>query len=801
MHANAIIFYPLVPIQDASLPSPNPPPFMKCSTKSALPRAITQLARTLGVLIPLLAVPALSWAQATTGFNQTALGTYDYDDSANWVGGTINGLWDASLTLEAAQTITFDSNLSLGTGLTFNYTGAFNETLRSDGVADRTVNLGGDILVNTASANRTVTIGSTTANQKLNLDLGGAVRTFDVRATVGTSNQRSLTLINNISNGGLILQGGGNINLSAGTSTSTASLTSLTLKNAHLNANAFSDVAISGALNIDGVGGLNGAGNTGGIAIVTMASTGTRNHTLTADSLVRQNNGVVLFRGTNLGANAPGTLNTSNITFTTAPSAQLVGGGGAAGSKNISILPWAIGGTTAAAAGDTFVTYDAVNGIRPLDIVTEFANTIADGVVSDNNVRLLAGSGTTTINGSATVNSLYLVGDNTTATVLGGTGTLTVTSGAVFISVANTTTAITANLNFGSAQGVIGYGTGKPSSFTGAIAGQNGLVLYQTNSYPSSGSGGTGVTISGNAANSTYTGDTYVLGRATVGVNGVLPSGSRTGNVYVQGYLEFAGSQTINGLNGSGTVTKGSGTHTISLGDNNANGNFTGTISSNMTLAKIGTGTQSFGGANTYTGGTQVNNGTLLITNTSGSGTGTGAVTIASGARFGGTGTASGAVTASAADSVIIAGGVNSVGTLNLTGGLTGAAGATFAYDVNGASVDAVNFGSAALNLDGTVTFDFTSLGTVQTGSAYSLFTGSGDWSSVSASFVFNGPAGYALDTSYGSGAGYIFDALSHSLTVQFVSTAIPEPSSYAALAGCAGLLIVSARRLRTRRA
>src|SRR5690606_25480116 len=127
---------------------------------------------------------------------------------------------------------------------------------------------------------------------------------------------------------------------------------------------------------------------------------------------------------------------------------------------------------------------------------------------------------------------------------------------------------------------------------------------------------------------------------------------------------------------------------------------------------------------------------------------------------------ATGAVTASAFDSVIIAGGVNSIGTLTLSGGLTANSGATFSFDINGASIDSIDFGSAALNLGGTTTFNFNSLGAVETGVAYTLFAGTGDWSSTSARFVINGPAGYELDTSYGDGRGYIFDDVNNSYTV-----------------------------------
>lgn len=61
-------------------------------------------------------------------------------------------------------------------------------------------------------------------------------------------------------------------------------------------------------------------------------------------------------------------------------------------------------------------------------------------------------------------------------------------------------------------------------------------------------------------------------------------------------------------------------------------------------LIKRGAGSLTLTGENTYSYGTHVEAGTLLVNNTTGSGTGTGNVTVAAGATLGGTGSISGSV-------------------------------------------------------------------------------------------------------------------------------------------------------------
>ena len=104
----------------------------------------------------------------------------------------------------------------------------------------------------------------------------------------------------------------------------------------------------------------------------------------------------------------------------------------------------------------------------------------------------------------------------------------------------------------------------------------------------------------------------------------------------------------IGSLEGTGLVKLGE--NTLSVGSNNASTTFDGIISDagGGSLTKTGSGTFSLSRPNTYTGNTTVSQGTLLVTNSTGSATGSGRVTV-NGGVLGGTGAISGVVTVGSA--------------------------------------------------------------------------------------------------------------------------------------------------------
>ncbi|MGC4013861.1 MAG: autotransporter-associated beta strand repeat-containing protein [Luteolibacter sp.] len=128
------------------------------------------------------------------------------------------------------------------------------------------------------------------------------------------------------------------------------------------------------------------------------------------------------------------------------------------------------------------------------------------------------------------------------------------------------------------------------------------------------------------------------------------------------------------------TTSNGNHTFNVANGTNAADLTVSAPISGHFggeKITKSGTGTLVLSGSNTYTGGTTVSAGTLLLLNTAGSGAGTGATTVAVGATLGGTGSASGAVTVNGT----LAPGNGGIGTL-ATGSLTLAAGSTAAFEI-----------------------------------------------------------------------------------------------------------------------
>ncbi|QOV90248.1 beta strand repeat-containing protein [Humisphaera borealis] len=232
-----------------------------------------------------------------------------------------------------------------------------------------------------------------------------------------------------------------------------------------------------------------------------------------------------------------------------------------------------------------------------------------------------------------------------------GTGTITLGdantgSDAVALYLATNRSTVTAPVVIAAA----GTGTatlGSRSSVTGTGANNqfnsitiNRAVVFDSNAADRtdyraiSGTGNILVTGSGRSIFSvvnTFVGD-LTVGTATassgtlqLGTNSTafdaIPNGSNV-TIAAGGLLNLSytagGSETINALNGTGTLGNNGGlANTIIIGSANGSGDFGGLIRNGgaaaLSVTKSGSGTQILGGTNTYTGVTTINGGTLSV--------------------------------------------------------------------------------------------------------------------------------------------------------------------------------------------
>lgn len=620
------------------------------------------------------------------GWLPTGGGDFYYTNTVNWTDGVIDNVYNAEFTSKVTQNLLFDAPFTFTNGLSFTHPGEITTVLRGQG-DNVTVRLLGDIEVNKSAngSKGSLTFGSNTDGQHLDIDLGGAKRTIH-------NTNLDVYLRNTFFNGDLRIQNGnwaymsgaggipagtleiapastavldsGVRNDAGATRAASVRLTRSTLL-ARGNPGADSTETIAGPIIVDG--------SEGGCSFISLNGGNGHTELLTATALQREPWVPVSISGATLGA-ADGSGAVARFKLGTAP--VLVGGGGAAGSTEISIVPGVIGSKAYCGGGNgdytlTFLTYDPQTGFRPLDLETEFVQEDAFpiGQTTAANVRVAYGA-TVDVSAETTINALLIQGRDAkgTNTYVNGTGPLHVTSGQVIIGYhRNSSPNVNVPIDFGSAMGFIEYPQGKNSYMNGAISGTGGVVFYQASVATTGG----GLTLGGGSSH-TWTNDTYILSQLAADAN-ALPGRDRLGDLYVYGMLEVD-EGTYNGLNGCGIVRRrSSGGGTISFGDNNANGDFTGRFEENkskFTIRKIGAGTQrlacsSMVGIN----GLQANVGTLILDGTLSESS----VTVEADATFGGNGTiAAGGITFAEGAKFAVFGSNGVVSCMKASGSVTG---------------------------------------------------------------------------------------------------------------------------------
>jgi fibronectin-binding autotransporter adhesin len=155
----------------------------------------------------------------------------------------------------------------------------------------------------------------------------------------------------------------------------------------------------------------------------------------------------------------------------------------------------------------------------------------------------------------------------------------------------------TSNINLGGGAITINFSTGV---YSGVISGTGGSVTKVSTGQ---------LTLSGA---STYTGGTNI-NDGTVQISGSADRLPTTGAVAMNGgTLDLNNlNQTVGGVSGSSSILLGSGVLTISPASGSST--YTGVIAGSGSVNKLGFGSQTFSGANSYTGTTTINGGSLLL--------------------------------------------------------------------------------------------------------------------------------------------------------------------------------------------
>jgi autotransporter-associated beta strand protein len=311
------------------------------------------------------------------------------------------------------------------------------------------------------------------------------------------------------------------------------------------------------------------------------------------------------------------------------------------------------------------------------------------------------------------------------------------------------------------------------------------------------------------AATSLVNGTTVNVNTGTLNANAAGALGTLAAvNVAAGATVNLGAAQTFGALNGAGAVNLN--TRALTVGStNNLSSAFSGVIADGTgagSLTKAGTGTLTLSGPNTYTGGTTVTAGRLLVNNLTGSGTGSGGVLVSGGTLggtgtiipggstfgvqgggqlFPGTGTTASTLTISSTGSVVLA--ANSTLGVRITNGSTPsstAGGSTLGALPNPTSNNFLNvISSGTLGIDPGLLISIDGTGTSFTsGSAYSYFVGQAPTFSMS---TINTQSQFSTVGFSASNFSLFNDGAGH-LVLNF--TPVPEPA--ALLAVCAGVMV-----------
>ncbi len=459
---------------------------------------------------------------------------------------------------------------------------------------------------------------------------------------------------------------------------------------------------------------------------------------------------------------------------------------------------WTLSGT------NTYTGTTTVNaGTLSLDYSTNDTSKLANGAA------LILGGGTLNLSGGTHTEVVA------STTLNPGASSVTRTSGAGVLRMNAITRNAGSTVNFGAGSiadtdtsntnGILG-GYATVGAVTGAAdwamsatsAADTAITAFTsyTTFVTSGGSATTNYLLSGSAA-LTATESVNSLKIDTTAASQSLDIGATRTLTITSGGLMFVGAndyQINNGTLKSNTPTNSDlivqqwGAGSLTVNSVIANGNGT------STLTKAGSGTLVLGAANTYTGTTYVNAGTLLVNNTGlTSGTGTGAVIVnGSGTVLGGTGRITGAVTVNS-NAIILGGtGTAASGALTLNGNLTLSTGSVIELALGNSYTHSTlaRTGSGTWTFGANQLFTFLDLGVPGADPGYydNIITGVLNPGDLSGWTITN--AGWAGTFSWDG----------TNIDLMLTMSSVPEPSTWVAGILTVGFLVWSQRRRLSRR-
>ncbi|WP_432286369.1 autotransporter domain-containing protein [Aminobacter sp. BA135] len=619
--------------------------------------------------------------------------------------------------ISSALAIDRDHTINVGAGAAGTYSGTISETslasvLRKTGTGMLTLSGANSYSGGTTLSEGTLSLGHNRALGSGSVIASGGT-TIDIQNGIDISNA-------------LVIDGNHAINVGAGA----AATYSGTISEADL---AMLRKTGAGTLTLSGINSRSGVTmiEAGTLAVANASALGSGAVFMAGGKLLSTatlgfTNNVVINEGvsTTIAAAAGTTLdiagrifsvnNGSTVVFgSSADTGTITLGGNAFIGKSTSVV--VAGGTLKASnhsVGD--LTERAESTTVAADATLDFNGQTASG--SSPIISNLQGSGTVTNSGDIKIAQGNFAGTIMGATNLTkiGTGTLTLSGENSYSGDTNIeagTIAMTNASALGSGPVMIGGGAALVSkadmSFTNQVdvkSGETGTIAAAA-----------GTTMNFDAATLSVFGSTIVFGSSTdtgtIAINSGMAADISTsitiaggtlkdGNGSVGKITELALATTVRSgatldFNGKSSPSlirnlQGNGTVTNSAGISVSQGNFAGAITGGARLTKSGAGTLTLSGTSTYTGGTSVDAGTLIV-GVGNTGSILGPVEVKSGARLGGSGTIGGTVTVA---SGATHGAGNSVGTQTINGN----------YVNRGTlEVEATPSGADRLNVNGTV--------------------------------------------------------------------------------------------------